>query len=578
MNGRNRHFAAIASAVILMTGMAIVDSSAHAATLPKPTHTNKTRFWIPFKFDTSALQRMNARELQLHVSRDHGATWELAQRLPPDGGRFEYQSPAEGEYWFSVKTLDGRNHLHPPAGSYETGLIVVVDQTAPAVFLSMQQSPSGVVQLNWRASDVNMDSSTLKLEFRSPNSNEWEPLRVPSRSVGEHSWTIGQSGLVSVRGSISDLAGNVGQAQTDLQLTGAGEQPERPRPTRRPPIANTDPQPVATIAPQEEPLSLSSVKRMPAVEIPLNRHESADDHVGPIITPQGSPPRYDASTDRLVSRTRTENTPERWNGGKSETVQFSTASLGTSAAPASPLPAMPPIPQPTPVRSSEIDRPTPTQRSNAPFRIVPNTHFQIAYKLDEVGPSGVGGVELYITEDNGRQWWKYDDDPDQRSPFDVKVRHDGTYGFAIRVRSGAGLANDPPLPNEPPAIVIAVDQTPPSVELLPIQQGHGVNVNRLQIRWKITDDFPAEKPVALYYAANLNGPWEPISSWKEDTNGSFEWTVGPGVPPQFYVRVAARDAAGNTSKADTSTPIVVDLMRPTARIVDVEVPAVSSPK
>lgn len=569
MIGRIRHFAVSTTAVMLLTGMAFVDTSAQAATLPKPIPTNKNRFSIPFKFDAIALQRMNAREIQLHVSRDHGATWEMAQALTPDRGRFEYQSPSEGEYWFAVKTLDGRNHLHPPNGSYETGLIVVVDQTPPAMFLSLQQSPNGVIQLNWRASDVNLDANTLKLEFRAPGSNDWEPLRAPARSTGEHSWNINQSGTILVRGSIGDAAGNVGHGQAELQINASGEAPERPRPTgRRPPIA--------TSPAQDD--SLSSNRQPPAVEIPINRHDPSEDHVGPIISPQGGPSRFEPPSDRLVSRTRTDNSPARWSDNKVDSVQISNASLGSAAVPSNPSPPIPTRSQSMSSHQNEFERPAPVQRSNAPFRIVPNCHFQIAYKLDEVGPSGVSGVELFITEDNGRQWWKYDDDPDQRSPFDVRVRHDGLYGFAIRVRSGAGLSNDPPLPNEPPAIVIAVDQTPPNVELLPIQQGQGANINRLQIRWKITDDYPAEKPVALYYAANLNGPWEVISNWKEDANGSFEWAVGPGVPSQFYVRVSARDAAGNIAKAETPTPVVVDLMRPTARIVDVEVPTSSSPQ
>ena len=197
----------------------------------------------------------------------------------------------------------------------------------------------------------------------------------------------------------------------------------------------------------------------------------------------------------------------------------------------------------------------------------------MGYKLDEVGPSGVGGVELFITEDNGRKWWKYGDDPDQKSPFDVEVPHDGVYGFAIRARSGAGLSNDPPMPGDLPEIVVAVDQTAPIVELLPIQQGQGRNNNRLLIRWKITEDHPSDKPVSLYYAANLNGPWEPISGWKEELNGSFEWGVGPAVPTQFYVRVVARDVAGNVGKAETPQPVIVDVVQPSARIVDIEAPS-----
>ncbi len=81
---------------------------------------------------------------------------------------------------------------------------------------------------------------------------------------------------------------------------------------------------------------------------------------------------------------------------------------------------------------------------------------------------------------------------------------------------------------------------------------------------------PSDKPISLYYSANPNGPWEPISAWRQDT-GSFAWGVGPGVPGQIFVRVMARDAAGNISKIDSNQPLLVDLTRPTARIVDVEV-------
>ena len=133
------------------------------------------------------------------------------------------------------------------------------------------------------------------------------------------------------------------------------------------------------------------------------------------------------------------------------------------------------------------------------------------------------------------------------------------------------------MPGEAPAILVAVDQTPPTVEMLPVQQGQGNSVNRLQIRWRIQDDHPSDKPVSLYYASNRNGPWEPIVGWKED-NGSYEWTVGPGVPAQLYLRVVARDLAGNISKADSPTPIVVDLSRPSARIVDVEMPQAIGPQ
>ena len=234
MDGRLRVLALIA-------GIVLMHAPDAGAAFPKPIHTNKTRFRIPYKFDSTALDRMDAREVQLHVSRDQGATWELAQSLAPDGGKFEYQSPAEGEYWFSVKTVDGRNQPHPPRGSYETGLIVVVDHTSPSLDLSLKQSVGGKVQLSWRAADSNLDIGSLRLEYLAPDAQDWEAISIVPHGSGETSWSVSQAGIVPVRGSVSDTAGNIGDSKAQLDLNGSGERGTKPRSTRRVPHRRTDP-------------------------------------------------------------------------------------------------------------------------------------------------------------------------------------------------------------------------------------------------------------------------------------------------------------------------------------------------
>ena len=588
MDGRFRGLTAIVAVLALIVGGAYSHSTINAAALPKPTHTNKSRFRIPFRFDANALQRMNAREIQLHVSRDHGETWEMTQTLSPDGGKFEFQAVGEGEFWFSVKTLDGRNQLHPQRGSYETGLIVVVDQTPPQLELSARQIAAGQLQVNWKASDINLDANSLKIEYQVSGAGNWESIPVSGRSSGEFVWTVNQTGLIAVRGSVADLSGNVGHSTAQANATAAGVANEKPQPSRRGPIAMPG-EDTGTI----EHEALSAVT-------PPNTEIADPDNQMPIITPRGALPRYAPASQRLVSSTRSSASQERWPSASVDTgiPAVPTATIPPVQTPnsdwnsnqfAQTPPVMPPTTPPVattnptqvppfapspPAHSQQTQhygQPAAQRRAGSRERVVATRRFQINYKLDDIGPSGIGGVELFITEDNGRVWWKYGDDPDQKSPFDVEVPHDGIYGFAIRVRSGAGLSTEPPLPGEPPSIVIAVDQTPPVVELLPIQQGQGTNTNRLMIRWRMIEEHPADRPVSLYYAANLNGPWEPISGWREDTNGTFEWVVGPGVPPQFYVRVMAKDSAGNVGKAETPMPIVVDLQRPSARIVDVEV-------
>jgi hypothetical protein len=104
---------------------------------------------------------------------------------------------------------------------------------------------------------------------------------------------------------------------------------------------------------------------------------------------------------------------------------------------------------------------------------VDSRKFQIGYNLEGVGPSGVSSVDLYITDDNGATWYHYGSDDDNVSPILVEVPSEGTYGFTLGVRSGAGLSSDPPQNGDAPSIVVVVDQTAPTLELLPVQQGLG---------------------------------------------------------------------------------------------------------
>jgi hypothetical protein len=553
------------TAILALTGLWLANGEAFAAPLPKPIATNKTRFRIPFKFDAAALQRMNARELQLHVSADRGLTWQVAQTLAPDGGKFEYQAPQDGEFWFAVKTLDGRNQLHPPAGSYETGLIVVVDTTQPLLDISLKQIVPGTVQLSWQAADANLDPSTLKLEYHQPGSQGWDAVEVAPRASGQTTWHVAQSGPLAVRGTVTDVAANIGRGQSQLQIVAVGEPAPAPKTNRRVPIAGLeDGNEQAAVTGQSFPIvphDPLATSRPPTFRAPVEQQPIGGGYRGPVIMPFGGQ-AIQNPIEQFVSSTpatKPEITQDRWSGNP-EPV----------AAPSAPIqhPAATPIQYPPAA---------PIQHPPARLRVVSTRKFQVGYKIDDVGPSGIGGVEMFITQDNGHKWWKYGEDPDQRSPFDVEVPQDGEYGFAIRVRSGVGLANDPPIPGEAPAIVVAIDQTPPTVELLPVQQGQGSSVNRVQIRWRIQDDRPSDKPVSLYYSSNRQGPWEPIVGWKED-EGSYEWTVGPGVPTQLFLRVVARDLAGNTSKAESTTPIVIDLSRPSARIVDIEMPQTSGPQ
>ena len=498
--------------------------------------TNKTRFRIPFRFDTAALQKMNARELQLHVSRDRGANWELGQTIAPETGRFEFQAAADGEYWFSVKTLDASGQLHPGGRTFEPGLMVIVDTRQPQLDLGLESLGGGKVQLTWKADDPNLEPTSLRLEFVQPGSPNWQQVSIVPRASGRTSWTIPETGNVAVRGTIADGAGNSGSAQKQIHVDLSTESIRRTPPSVRAPIAETD-----TLQLPDQALLESTP--------PASRPEQYAQAPGAYGTVATSPAA--ATPEAPVSKGPVTPLVSDWPGSRPEVARSRWDADAIAAAEAAP-------------------------RREAGLQKVINTRkFNIGYTCDDVGPSGVGAVELFVTEDGGRKWWRYGEDADRTSPFEVEVPKDGNYGFAIRVRSGAGLGADPPTPGEPPAMTVAVDQTPPAIEQFSVVPGEGASAGQLVVKWRTgAEAHPSTAPVSLYYAPTPGGPWTPIVEGRPDSS-VYQWALNSGMTSSVYVRLVVQDEAGNASQTETQQAVVIDLKRPTARIVDVEV---SSPR
>jgi hypothetical protein len=503
-----------------------------AAPIPTTSiYTNKLNFRIPFHYDSAELSRLGAREIRLYVSRDRGKVWQQVQAVSPDAGKFNFQAATDGEYWFLVRTLDSKNQLHPALSVVDPGLQVIVDSTVPRLVLELRQPSPGNVLLLWNASDTHLDLSQLRLEYMQPGSLDWQPVSVVPKPTGQTSWKLPQGGVVSVRGSIADLAHNTAHDQVQLRILPGSDAVPRPgSPEMRQPVAGPAGDPrdnLALTMPDKFPSPSALRTEEPAAQQPsgvpqIGRPQEAETAL-PTTSPRNS----------FISLK-----PE------------DKAAVGNPAAVA-----------PDPARRVWAGR----------KRVVDSKRFQIGYNLEDVGPSGISSVDLYITEDNGANWFHYGSDDDNQSPIFVEVPCEGTYGFALGVRSGAGLSSEPPQKGEPPAIVVVVDQTAPELELLPVQQGVGKNVNKLLVTWKCEDDNLAERPVSLFYSSSGQAPWLPVTGPLENT-GSFVWNISQGVPVKFYLRIEARDLAGHVQTIDSPQPIVIDLSRPTAKIIDVESP------
>ncbi|HJZ57487.1 MAG TPA: hypothetical protein VKE74_21135, partial [Gemmataceae bacterium] len=162
---------------------------------------------------------------------------------------------------------------------------------------------------------------------------------------------------------------------------------------------------------------------------------------------------------------------------------------------------------------------------------------------------------------------------------------EGLYGFRLVAVSGAGLSDPPPAAGDAPDMRVIVDVTPPVVKIF--EPGSDPTLrDTLVIQWEATDRNFGDEPITLEWSEQPNGPWRPVATTGNDgvvtataiggatarrvaNTGRYPWRVPMGLPARVYLKVTARDAAGNTTEVVTPTPITVDLMKPRAKITGI---------
>lgn len=211
--------------------------------------------------------------------------------------------------------------------------------------------------------------------------------------------------------------------------------------------------------------------------------------------------------------------------------------------------------------SSAVPRPSKGERP----RMVNYRLFELEYDIESVGPSGIGRVELWGTRDGGRTWRSFALDNDSRSPLLVSVAGEGIYGFRVTVTNGVGLGGDPPVPGDPPDVVIGVDLSKPTARIISARQGVEDETGKLIISWQADDRMLADRPVSLFFSESRAGPWQPVAESLENT-GRHAWPIDERTPARFYLRLEVRDAAGNVGVHELNEPVEIDRSRPTVRI------------
>jgi hypothetical protein len=191
--------------------------------------------------------------------------------------------------------------------------------------------------------------------------------------------------------------------------------------------------------------------------------------------------------------------------------------------------------------------------------------FSLDYDIDPLGPAGIAKVELWGTSDGGRTWQQWLEDTDRRSPIDVTVEQDGIFGFRVVVTGGNQLSGAPPQPGDPADLWVGVDTSQPSVRLSSALYGDGAHTGELDIRWQAVDVWFTDRPITLQFSEFPQGPWSTIAAGLAN-NGQYFWRVDPRIPRNIYLRIEARDEAGNLGEHQLAEPLSTAGLVPQGRI------------
>ena len=509
---------------------------------------------------------------QLFVS-VNGAPLEPLHRVPASAGAFQFTAPADGLYAFAVRMTDASGQPTGDETPLAPELEVIVDTSPPELYLQLKEAAAGTVDVAWSSSDSEISPGSVQLEYAEGIDGRWKPIDATPSASG-HSTIQCQVGTsVSVRGYVTDLAGNRGSGTSQIVLKTVPNTPPAGSAAAPQMATNTTANP--TPPGPANGLSIPSTGGVAGA----NQAASLGSSPFPASQPQMPVSDYGAAVSQPpVQQYPVYSPPNGMNGspGSNGSPSMNVGPPSSAGYPqAQPLPAgnnyvnQPPSPP-----SANVVMPSQpasavgfSQTDSAP-QVVNNRVFDIPYEVQGVGPSGVGSVELYVTENNGQQWFRYGNDDDRRSPFQVDSRGEGTFGFAVRVRNGLGFGDAPPQPGEAPSIVVQVDQTPPMASLLQ-PQVLSDDRGRVRLQWQVRDASPAASPVRLEYSTSASGPWTPLFDWQPD-QGGYEMPIQPGMPTTLFYRLLARDNAGNIATAHTPQPVLIDQSRPTARLLRVQ--------
>lgn len=196
------------------------------------------QFQIPFNIDAAGTLPAS---VQLLVSTDNGQTWQQHGKASARDRHFDFRAAAEGEYLFTVQTIDASGVAFP---SPNPPMRIRVDTSKPQANIRADLDHAGNLIIDLRVADEHLDLGSAVLKVRTDRDPQWREVsvtsleRVDNYFEGQVELLMPQCREVAIVFSILDQAKNSGEAtykftmprtaanDSDLQLASTPAQPQ----------------------------------------------------------------------------------------------------------------------------------------------------------------------------------------------------------------------------------------------------------------------------------------------------------------------------------------------------------------
>ena len=564
------------SGILAATWLCMVLGQAQAG--PETIHSSSRNHRVPV--NVPAGLRADIARMLLYTSTDQGRNWTQAATITPDKDAFLFYAPSDGTYWLRVAQINRAGMQSPSDKELMVGqpnLIMVIDTMKPIIRSIKGQRDGDDVYVKWDVQEDNPDPAGMRLEYQVKDAvnGGWTPIPLPAATLqGQAKFRATSNQALVIRLTVSDLAKNQSYAEDVVAGTIAAAAYNPPTAAVQPPPSvpeRTLPVDIAIPKQPSGPMNVNALPPPPNVDPPPYK----------VLSPGGNsvapplPPREVIPGDKFIADSNVPPPPPK------------------KAMPIEPVTPPPPSGvQPPPVDAPQVPvKSAVPARKPLPELMYLNRHqVLLQYELKRVGPSGIGGIEGWLTKHDGDTWEPYAEVKDnnieavqgrQERNFDFRDKDDapfpdGIYGLILVVKNRAGRGRNP-RPGDVPDMRVEIDTKIPHAKLgKPVADP--AHPDQVLFRWFAEDKNLSGAPVNLEYAEKIDGEWLPIQLnlenkgryTNEKFSGDFSWKVPANFPVQVFLRLRVRDKAGNESVAASRQPEYLDLTEPEGQIIGVQ--------